>query len=595
MARGLVSGMVAGGIVGGAMLATASLLAPLSPERQAPLLVPEPNGAPSAPASAPAPAPAAASSGVVVAPAAPAAAASEPDLPNPAPPPPPGEITAPAAEPSAPERGGELATGARDVAGLAPFGAPAPAAAPTPAPEAPPATGAAETAPPLPAVPAPAPVAEPAELAMPATAPEKAAPRAPAATETASLSGAPSAPRPAASEMAPEALSEPAPEPAAVVAPVVVTAPAPAAEAEAPAAPAAAPEAAPAPAPAAEFTAAPTPEPAPAAAPAAPEAARPLAETAAAPALEPEPQPEAEPSGERGLAVEAETALPGDVAVAQARIGRGSGFDDLAPNVRVNRLPTISGPEAAEAAEAAEAPAEEVMPEAEAEADLPALRRFAEPFENAAARPLLSIVLIDIGVEAGGLDLATVRSFPFPLTIAVPADRPGAAEAAATYRQSGIEVVLMASGLPAGARPSDLEVAFEVYRAAIPEAVAVLDPPEGGFQGNRAQAAQAVEILQAAGLGMLALDRGLNAGIQLAERAGLPAALIFRDLDAAGEDPAAIRRMLDRAVFRAGQDGQVVLLARSTPRTVTTLFSWALEGRAESVALAPVSAVLLGM
>ncbi|OYW57853.1 MAG: hypothetical protein B7Z31_08955, partial [Rhodobacterales bacterium 12-65-15] len=55
---------------------------------------------------------------------------------------------------------------------------------------------------------------------------------------------------------------------------------------------------------------------------------------------------------------------------------------------------------------------------------------------------------------------------------------------------------------------------------------------------------------------------------------------------------AAIQRILGRAIFKAGQDGRVVVAATATPGLVATLLEWSVEGKAASVALAPVSAVL---
>jgi polysaccharide deacetylase 2 family uncharacterized protein YibQ len=270
-------------------------------------------------------------------------------------------------------------------------------------------------------------------------------------------------------------------------------------------------------------------------------------------------------------------------------IGQPYGFGNLAPRVRVNRLPSI-GDQGTQEAMAAEEVDEATAPEA-AEG---ALGRYAARFENPDAKPLFSVVVLDIGAEAGGLDQAALSDFPFPVSFAIRADRPDAAAAAGAYRAAGFEVVMMAGALPQAATPSDLEVSFEAFGAALPEAVAVLDAPDGGFQASRPLAAQVVAILGAEGQGLLTYDRGLNSAAQIAQREGVPSATIFRDLDSEPQDADAIRRSLDRASLRAVQEGRVIVLARSRPDTVSALFAWTLEGRAESVALAPVSAVLKG-
>ena len=60
----------------------------------------------------------------------------------------------------------------------------------------------------------------------------------------------------------------------------------------------------------------------------------------------------------------------------------------------------------------------------------------------------------------------------------------------------------------------------------------------------------------------------------------LRAATVFRALDAENEPAAAIRRYLDRAAFKAAQDGRVVVVGKTRPETIAALMEWSLEGRA---------------
>jgi polysaccharide deacetylase 2 family uncharacterized protein YibQ len=265
------------------------------------------------------------------------------------------------------------------------------------------------------------------------------------------------------------------------------------------------------------------------------------------------------------------------------------GFGNRAESVRINRLPRIG-----EAGAEADALSEDTAASAETLAlpdDAPALDRFAAEFENPEGRPLVAVVLIDIGAEAGGIGAEALATIPFPVTLAIPADAAGAADAAAAYRKAGFEVAMIPGNIPELASPSDVEVAFEVFRSAVSETVAVLEPLDAGFQSSRAQAEQVVAILDETGQGLISFDRGLNNALGAARRAGLPAITVSRDLDADGSDPEELRRSLDRAAFRAEQEGAAVVVLRSRPQSVSTLYAWALEGRAEGVALAPVSAV----
>lgn len=299
------------------------------------------------------------------------------------------------------------------------------------------------------------------------------------------------------------------------------------------------------------------------------------------------PVPDIPPVAEAGPAPLPEPAESPDVETAELDeqlprlIEPSEGLTNLAPNVKVNRLPAIG-----------RAPEE---PEAEAEPDLdepegPALGRYAAPFSNPSGRPLMAILLLDEeGQPAGGTEMA---AFPFPVSHVVDAARPDAAEAMQAYRSAGREVVAM-TPLPDGAGPRDVEVAFETYLDRVPEAVAVMDTEAAGFQSGRPVASQVAEILAARGMGMITYPKGLNSATQVAEREGVPAKLVFREFDAEGRDSAAIQRFLDQAAFRAGQQSGVILVGHNRPETVAALLEWGLGNRAATVMLAPISAALL--
>ena len=465
---------------------------------------------------------------------------------------------------------------------------PEPEPAPDPAPEPEP-----EPAPePEPEEEAAAPVEEPpaAEVASePEPAPE---PEAEIIAEPEATTEAPeSADAPAMGTDVAAAIPDPAPEPqpetAAAPEPIIPAEPEPAPAEEIAVVepePEPAPEPMPAPEPEpAEEAAPPMPEPEPemvAEEPAPEPEIIPEPEVAEAPVEEPAPVEMPEPAEEEVASIdppEAETTAPSGIG--QPVVG----FGNRASDVRINRLPTIGGETAT-----AEEPAEDVAEEPAG--DVPALDRYAASFENAGGKPLFSVVLIDVGESDGGLATSALTTFPFPVTFAIPADRADAEDVAKAYRAAGFEVILMASGIPAGATPTDLETTFGYYRTTIPEAVAVMDTPEGGFQNDRRQAQQVVSILSEEGLGLLSFNKGLNAAERIANRESLPSATVFREIDPAGDDAEAIRRSLDRSAFRATQEGAVIVLGTTRNETISALFSWVLEGNAEQLALAPVSA-----
>ncbi len=236
---------------------------------------------------------------------------------------------------------------------------------------------------------------------------------------------------------------------------------------------------------------------------------------------------------------------------------------------------------------------EESTETAEAEAvptDTRPIALFAAPFENPDAKPLLSIVLIDTG--AAELDREALANLPFPVSFALDPLDPASPDRAAIYRAAGKEVLMLATGIAEGAQASDIEVAFQSMAQAIPEAVAVMDLPNPAFQNRRPLASLVVPVIGAQGRGLISWDLGLNAADQVARRDGVPTTEIFRNLTAGGEDNAAIRRTLDRAIFLAGQNGRTTVAGEATPEVIGALLEWTIEGRAASVALAPVTAVL---
>ncbi|WP_267897816.1 divergent polysaccharide deacetylase family protein [Pseudotabrizicola alkalilacus] len=304
----------------------------------------------------------------------------------------------------------------------------------------------------------------------------------------------------------------------------------------------------------------PLPDAPAAAAPAAPEPADPT----------PEPMPLPEPD-----------AVPEAVAEGEGALSPAPGLVDQAPGVVTGRLPRIGSDPA---------PATEVLPEPEAEQDLPPRQRYARPFDAATQKPLFAILLQDNGQE--GVNRAELAALDLPLSIVIDPLSEGAAERAAIWRAGGQEVLMAGTGIPVGAGPGDLEQSFQVLASRLPEAVAVIDPDGNAFQNNRPLATQVVPILTGQGRGLVTFDQGLNAADQVARREGLAAAMIFRSIDGGGEDSPVIRRYLDRAAFKAAQEGRVIVIGALRPETVAAVLEWAVEGRASTVTLAPVSAML---
>ncbi len=252
------------------------------------------------------------------------------------------------------------------------------------------------------------------------------------------------------------------------------------------------------------------------------------------------------------------------------------------------RLPQIG----ATRSDTTEAVVEEPAPEAR-DADAPrldALARNASAFENSDGKPLFSVILIDDG--SGGIDRSVLATFTFPVTFAIDPTRPDAKQAAEELSDAGFEVVALATGLPDGATASDVETTLEAHLAQIPQAVAVMDVAQGGLAAQRQLAEQALTFAARDGHGLIGWSGGLGPLEAAARKGDAPVALVYRALDNEDENSTRIGRYLDRAAFKAAQDGAVIMVGRARPETVTALFEWALDSKSGQVALAPVSAVL---
>lgn len=218
-----------------------------------------------------------------------------------------------------------------------------------------------------------------------------------------------------------------------------------------------------------------------------------------------------------------------------------------------------------------------------------ALSDFAAPQVATDERPLLSFVLIDDGTMSAAS--AALAGLPFNVTIALDPAMEGATDMLNSYRADGFEVAVLAK-VPAGALPSDVEVTFESVFRDLPETIAVLDIGDGGYQTDRDVTAQAMEILASQGRGFVTAGRGLNMAGRAAELAGVPSVVIHRDLDADDQDARVVRRFVDQAAFRARQESGVILIGRVRPDTISALILWATANQNDQVAIVPLSTVL---
>ena len=220
----------------------------------------------------------------------------------------------------------------------------------------------------------------------------------------------------------------------------------------------------------------------------------------------------------------------------------------------------------------------------------PALARLGVPFENPDDLPLISLMLVDDARSP--VDTDAIASLGFTPTVAIDPLATDAGARMTAYRAAGAEIALQ-PGLPAGARPADVEVALDAAFRIVPEAAMLFSDGSDMVQGSRDVTAQAMAFLAADGHGFVAVQRGLGSVTRDAEEAGVPAVAVEREIDPAGANARATGRALDQAAFRARQTGSAVVMAPVDAATLAALRDWAQGVDRDQLLIAPVSAVLL--
>ncbi len=220
-----------------------------------------------------------------------------------------------------------------------------------------------------------------------------------------------------------------------------------------------------------------------------------------------------------------------------------------------------------------------------------ALAQFASAYEDSGERPLLAVILVDSG--AAGQDIAKLAEIGMPLTIGILSDVPDAMERTAAYRAAGFEVVAIAPKAGVGAfrrgqNTDDIPLQLEAIFSAVPEAVAVMDPPGGELPKDNQLVRAVLGNLKTSGHALLTQAGGFNSVAELAAEDGVFNGTVMREIEAVD----AVNFALSRAALQAGKTGSAVIMANTTPEMVKEVVQWLLSPSARSVALAPVSAAL---
>lgn len=237
-------------------------------------------------------------------------------------------------------------------------------------------------------------------------------------------------------------------------------------------------------------------------------------------------------------------------------------------------------------------------------ADPPAWQRYAVPVSASAARPMIAIVLDDLGLNRVGTRRAI--ALPGPLTLSFMTYAEGLGRLTAAARAAGHELMLHVPMEPKG-RGYDPgpNVLTESLSAA--ELRDRLDWDLGRFRGyvginnhmgsrfSASSAGMSLVMRELRARGLLFLDSVTTAdsvGAAMAARAGVPFAQRDVFLDNAWKDPAAIAWQLKRVERLARERGYAVAIGHPHRTTLDALAAWIPQVQRRGFQLVPVSAIV---
>ncbi len=271
-------------------------------------------------------------------------------------------------------------------------------------------------------------------------------------------------------------------------------------------------------------------------------------------------------------------------------------------------LETAAGPEIQPAIQQAALP----MPSVPDLSDVPDLnyagqppwQRFAVPVAAVGARPMIAVVLDDLGLNRPGTNRAI--DLPAPLTLAFMTYAEGLPRMAARARRAGHELLLhmpMAPSDPAydpgpnvlrtELAPAELARRLEWGLGRFEGFVGVNNHMGSRFTASRAGMAPVMTALRARGLLFLdSMTSGASVGADMAGRAGVPFARRDVFLDNEWSDRAAIARQFAHLEAVARRNGSAVGIGHPHRATLDVLARWLPEARARGFAIVPVSAIV---
>ncbi len=234
----------------------------------------------------------------------------------------------------------------------------------------------------------------------------------------------------------------------------------------------------------------------------------------------------------------------------------------------------------------------------------PAWQRFAVPAANFGTRPMIAVVLDDLGLNRPGTRRAI--DLPAPLTLAFMTYAEGLGRMAARARAAGHELMLH---VPMEPRDASYDPGPNVLGSDLTDAelarrldwglervhgfVGVNNHMGSRFPASPRGMAAVMAALKARGLLFLdSLTSSASVGAAMARHAGVAYATRDVFLDNEWGDRAAIARQLERLEAVALRRGSAIGIGHPHPATLDVLARWLPQARARGFAIVPISAIV---
>ena len=234
----------------------------------------------------------------------------------------------------------------------------------------------------------------------------------------------------------------------------------------------------------------------------------------------------------------------------------------------------------------------------------PAWQRFAVPVANLGTRPMIAVVLDDLGLNRPGTQRAI--ALPGPLTLSFMTYAEGLGRMAGQARAAGHELMLH---VPMEPRDASYDPGPNVLGSDLPDAelarrldwglerfdgfVGVNNHMGSRFTASPRGMAAVMGALESRGLLFLdSLTSPASVGAAMARHAGVAYAERDVFLDNEWSDRAAIARQLERLEAVALRRGSAIGIGHPHRATLDVLARWLPEARARGFAIVPVSAIV---